>query len=216
VSDEPDLNEPGLNDAGLPPPRKRRPAAEPGGDPDAPRRKRRATDEPVNDADLPPPRRPRQAEQRPESARDHPGRVRVDPNRLDPVKPGWLRGRITAVDTQSEKDEMGMTTTWTFTVRPAKPDPPFTVVMRGLTITRRVNERELIEVECHGPPDQPIDARRMYLPLSRSWIAVYDAAGPSERVVRREWIQSVLMPLGPLVLIGGIVWLLWRFSGIFN
>ena len=174
------------------------------------------SDEPgLDGTDKPPPRKRRPAVDN-AASRERPGVIRLDQNWLKPVRPGWMRGRVRAITTDSEQGEQGLITTWTYTVHPAKPDPAFTVIMRGLTISRRINEGELIEVRWPDPSVQPVRAARIYLPLGGYWINTFDGRSPSGRQRRREFVRGVLMPIMPLVAIGGIVWLLWRYAGIFN
>jgi hypothetical protein len=148
--------------------------------------------------------------------RDHPARERSDINRLGPVPKGWLRGRIRGIDAVIEQAEYGETTTHTFVIHPPKPDLPFTVVMRGLTISRRINEGEMVQVRCADPSVQPIITDRMYLPMARAWVRTFNAYGVSAERRRREVLYGWLMVIGPMILICGTAFLLWRFTDIFT
>lgn len=123
--------------------------------------------------------------------------------RLGPLPPGHIRGRIDAVLSETIEGEFGQETLWHLRIRPQNKQPLFTIIMQGLTIEPRPRGGMWVQMEWNDPPDRTIHAKEVFLPYGGNWMRSFNMPAPVPRSPGRNIMVFAIGVLLPAALIVG-------------
>lgn len=136
--------------------------------------------------------------------------------KLPPVPKGWVRGRVTTVIATVERTEMGLRTTHTITIQPAKPAAPVTFTLSGLTIQRKLRENELVQVFRGDAAEEPFPVARIVLPINGASVEAFDGARPPAAPGLAARFGVTAMVAGPVIAVVAFLLLAWFYWRIYR
>lgn len=138
-------------------------------------------------------------------------------SQLPPVQKGWVRGRATTVSVDVVRTMMGLQTTQIFSIQETKDSQPVLVELRGLVIVPRlIRDKDLVEVFRGSSTEQPLKALRVFFPLNGTWVDAHDGPGETVRLHKMERVGSILMVVGPIVVISALIATMWFYWHLFD
>lgn len=138
---------------------------------------------------------------------------------LGPVERGWFRGSMQNVVPSSELTPYGELHTVDFDLYPDDETAPVLEVrMIGYTFTKPMRAGPVFEV----PIGNSLPSKRIVVEWMRSPRDHKDelrAHRPVERAISRQGrdlLPTLLAIIGPIVVILGLVWVLWKYAKLFD
>lgn len=100
--------------------------------------------------------------------------------------------------------EYGLTTTWRLTVKPPSKEPPFFIVMQGLTLLPHCKPGLWLQVEWTDPPGRVVQTNTVYLPDSKRWLKAFNPVLLNQQHRRQSLLLAALAVAVPVALIAGV------------